>query len=175
MTGLQLGTHLGENILRLLRKAPSTPTALIPHESRSIPTRPNPKPIPPPPPYWTVLDFILITTCAILWVGMIIAAIFLPEASRSSWRHVILATCFAPPGAILRWYLSRFNSRMKHFPVGTFAANMGGSLILAAIVCLQHAPGAGGQSPLACQVLSGLQDGFCGTNLILFDAAFILF
>ncbi|KAG0310318.1 hypothetical protein BGZ99_000461 [Dissophora globulifera] len=86
----------------------------------------------------------------------------MPKGSQSSWRHVVLASCFAPLGAIIRWYLSRFNSKVKDFPIGTFAVNIGGTLLLAAIVCLQHAPGAGGSSALACQMLSGLQDGFCG-------------
>lgn len=163
MTGLQLGTHLGEAILSSIRKAPSAPTSLIPHDTRSNTTLPRPNPKPAlPPPYWTPLDGILIVICVAIWVGMIIAAVFTPETSRSSWRHVTLGTCFAPAGAILRWYLSRFNSRVKSFPVGTFAANIGGSIFLAAIVCLQHTPAAGGKSPLACQVLGGLQDGFCG-------------
>ncbi|KAI8353145.1 CrcB-like protein-domain-containing protein [Mortierella sp. GBAus27b] len=156
ITGLQLGTHLGEAILPLLSKTSLTP--IIPQSSQ-----PNAAPKPAhPPAHWTAFDYIIIVSCTVLWIGMIIATVFIPEASISSWRHVTLATCFAPLGAILRWYLSRFNSRIKTFPVGTFAVNIGGSLILAAIVCLQHTPGAGGTSPLACQVLSGLQDGFCG-------------
>ncbi|KAF9970364.1 hypothetical protein BGZ65_011190, partial [Modicella reniformis] len=165
MTGLQLGTHFGEAIMSLVRTQETSTSSteathhLPPQDAQSIVTA-NPNPA-LPPPHWTALDITLIVTCAIVWMSMIVAMIFIPETSRSSWRHVILATCFAPPGAILRWYLSRFNSRIKFFPVGTFAANLGGSLILAGVVCLQHTPVAD-QNPLVCQVLSGLQDGFCG-------------
>ncbi|KAH7056070.1 CrcB-like protein-domain-containing protein [Linnemannia elongata] len=147
ISGLQLGYHLGEALLQL---ATNWGLALTP---------PSP---PVPPNRWTILDIVIVSAAIILWTGVICAAILVPRESRLSWRRIVLACCFAPAGAILRWYLSRFNSRSKLFPLGTFAANLGGSIILAAIVCLQHTSAAGGKSTLICHVLSGLQDGFCG-------------
>ncbi|KAG0364623.1 CrcB-like protein-domain-containing protein [Gamsiella multidivaricata] len=178
MSGLQMGAHLGQAVLQHIRTeappAASVPSTTTPSQDtqatatkdeaqlKRAPTQTLDPIRPLPPTHWTVLDAVIVSSAIIIWIGMILAAIFTPEGSQSSWRHVVLAICFAPPGAILRWYLSRLNPRMKKFPLGTFAANIGGSMFLAVIVCLQHSPVAGGKSALACQVLSGLQDGFCG-------------
>ncbi|KAG0061447.1 hypothetical protein BGZ89_011440 [Linnemannia elongata] len=173
ISGLQLGYHLGEALLQLATNwglgsrrrshALSSPiTASQPSSILDISPALTPPSPPVPPNRWTILDIVIVSAAIILWTGVICAAILVPRESRLSWRHIVLACCFAPAGAILRWYLSRFNSRSKLFPLGTFAANLGGSIILAAIVCLQHTSAAGGKSTLICHVLSGLQDGFCG-------------
>ncbi|KAG9322373.1 hypothetical protein KVV02_003313 [Mortierella alpina] len=180
VSGLQLGCHLGEALLpsllaskqrrpeaahnTALSQASNAGVALVNKASITDNTSSTVVPplIPLPPKRWTIFDIALVSACLCLWIGMILAAIFIPPASQSSWRHVVLATCFSPPGAILRWYLSRFNRRLKDFPVGTFAANILGSVVLAALVCLQHSPTIGGKSAFVCQILSGLQDGFCG-------------
>ncbi|KAI8597753.1 CrcB-like protein-domain-containing protein [Dissophora ornata] len=167
MTGLQLGTHLGQALLP--PKPAVHPPSLQNNQTHTAFGDSKEKPssnavaIPPSPPSrWTIFDAILIFVCVIIWMGMVMASIFMPKASQSSWQHVVLAACFSPPGAILRWYLSRFNSKFKGFPIGTFAVNVGGSIILAVIICLQHTPSAGGKSALICQMLTALQDGFCG-------------
>ncbi|ORZ07521.1 CrcB-like protein-domain-containing protein [Lobosporangium transversale] len=155
MVGLQSGMHLGEAILQKDTTDNSDNSSRM--QNKPEPLKPVESPL-----HWTILDFIIIGSCVLLWIGMVLVTILMPQGSWTSWRHVVFAICFAPPGAILRWYLSRFNIRTKQFPVGTFAANVIGSLILAALVCLQHSSGVGGKSTLICQVLSGLQDGFCG-------------
>lgn len=167
ISGLQLGSHLGETLLQLETRRRSHVTSSLITASRPstiLETTPalNPPSPPVPPNHWTILDIVIVLAAIILWIGVICAAILIPRESRLSWRHIVLACCFAPAGAILRWYLSRFNSRSKAFPLGTFAANLGGSIILATIFCLQHSSAAGGKTTLGCQVLSGLQDGFCG-------------
>ncbi|KAK3829632.1 MAG: CrcB-like protein-domain-containing protein [Linnemannia gamsii] len=171
ISGLQLGTHLGETLIHLAsdRQVGSSRRSFVPPDITSCttaltgvgPTLPA-SPPPLPPSRWTILDALVASITATLWVGVICAAIWMPLESLQLWRHVVLACCFAPAGAILRWYLSRFNSRSKLFPFGTFAANLGGSIVLAAIYCLQHSSVSGQRSSLACHVLSGLQDGFCG-------------
>ncbi|KAF8929851.1 hypothetical protein BGZ47_000843 [Haplosporangium gracile] len=127
----------------------------------------EPIPLPTAPIYWTVQDWLLIIVCGALWLGTVFASIWMPTGSYLSWRHVTLATCFAPLGAILRWYLSHWNAaglKRWKFPVGTFSANVIGSIVLAAILCLEHSTaiqGRGGAAA-ACQVFRGVQDGFCG-------------
>ncbi|KAF9180305.1 hypothetical protein BGZ51_006305 [Haplosporangium sp. Z 767] len=157
ISGLELGRHFGEALLPPTENSVQPTTTIAPQlqQKLSIPA------IQLPPPHWTILDGAILGFGMALWMGVIAASITMPMASQTSWRHVVLATCFAPPGAILRWFLSRFNPRLKQFPVGTFIANVAGSALLAGIVCLQHSKNAGGVSPLACQVLSALQDGFC--------------
>lgn len=124
-------------------------------------------PIPSAPTLWTIQDWIFIIVALALWLGVVFAAIWMPTGSFQSWRHVALACCFAPLGAIVRWYMSRWNPKgLKRFqfPVGTFAANILGSMVLAAVICLQHSTAIREHSgaAAACQVFSGLQDGFCG-------------
>ncbi|KAG0252417.1 hypothetical protein BG011_006991 [Mortierella polycephala] len=156
-SGLELGRHFGEAILPPT-EIPVQPTTVPPHQQPKL----SMPAIQLPPSHWTILDAVIVGFGTMLWIGVIAAAIIMPTASQMSWRHVVLATCFSPPGAILRWFLSRFNPRINEFPVGTFIVNVGGSALLAGIVCLQHSSVRGGISPLACEVLSGLQDGFCG-------------
>ncbi|GJJ69926.1 fluoride exporter [Entomortierella parvispora] len=123
--------------------------------------------IPSAPTLWTLHDWLFIVAGGALWLGVIFAAIWMPSASFRSWRHVAFACCFAPLGANLRWYMSRWNAsslRRFQFPLGTFAANILGSVILGAVVCMQHSVAIRGHSgaATACQVFGGLQDGLCG-------------
>jgi len=129
--------------------------------------KPELMPIPSAPTLWTIHDWLFIVVGVALWLGVVFAAIWMPTGSFHSWRHVALACCFAPLGAILRWYMSRWNvTTLKRFrfPAGTFAANILGTIVLAAVICLQHSTAIRGHSgaAAACQVFSGLQDGFCG-------------
>ncbi|CAO3590535.1 unnamed protein product [Absidia cylindrospora] len=79
--------------------------------------------------------------------------------SCMSWRELALTCVFAPVGALLRWYLSFFNGIRSDIFVGTFAANMLGTLVLAVISLLRSGVT---MSSLSCSVLGGLADGFCG-------------
>lgn len=85
------------------------------------------------------------------------------------FRGVTFGIVMGPPGAILRWYLSRLNSRSfsKRYsiPLGTLAAN----LIATAVICAAFTSSRVGSTPKSfaggltgCQALLGLQDGFCG-------------
>lgn len=102
------------------------------------------------------------------WAG---AALLAGLETRRNFRPTTFAITFAPPGAILRWLLSPLNSnrlskRAPYWPLGTFAANIIATLVLAGLFDAQHY-GQRGQLPAAnnvvsCQVLYGLQEGFCG-------------
>lgn len=101
------------------------------------------------------------------WLGALFLCIFPPDRNGSissdeteTWRGAVtFALVFAPLGCLLRFYLSlRMNSRVASFPLGTFTANILGTTILGVAWDLAHLPADG----LSCQVLQGIQDGFCG-------------
>jgi fluoride ion exporter CrcB/FEX len=92
------------------------------------------------------------------WIGAALLAIFPPH---DFWRGaVVFAIVFAPVGCLLRFYLALYlNSRIPSFPLGTFVANILGTVILGVAWDIAHIP-AGGF--ITCQVMQGLEDGLCG-------------
>ncbi|BFZ63150.1 hypothetical protein YB2330_004270 [Saitoella coloradoensis] len=99
-----------------------------------------------------ILAIILAIGC---WAGAAILVGLVPK-----WRGVAtFAALFAPLGTLTRFYLARLNPKIKSFPVGTFAANMLGTLILAILLLLQHRTTPG---HVGCQALQGVGDGYCG-------------
>ncbi|EFN56313.1 hypothetical protein CHLNCDRAFT_144735 [Chlorella variabilis] len=81
---------------------------------------------------------------------------------RTIWASVLLG----PAGCILRWYLSRFNYKLRGswdwLPAGTFAANMLGVTIDCALQCvLQRRYEAAGYWGVLW--LTAVQSGFCGS------------
>ncbi|RMX83333.1 hypothetical protein D0867_16100, partial [Hortaea werneckii] len=109
--------------------------------------------------YERFMNFIIIPLSCAVWIGSIIFAIFIPY---SAWRgQVLLALVFAPLGCILRFQLSvSLNRRIGSFPLGTFLANILGSLTLGMCYDLQRSSAA--QSVIGCQVLQGIEEGFSG-------------
>ena len=127
-------------------------------------------------------DVAAVPLAALCWLGAVVLAIWPPDrpdgpaapAGATSWDgeawrgQVLFALALAPPGCLLRWRASvRLNARAPSFPLGTFAVNVGGTLLEALLWDLQHAalPGAGGLvggGRIGCQVLQGAMDGFCG-------------
>jgi len=101
------------------------------------------------------------------WIGAVLLSIF-PPGPASAWRsRATLPLVFSPPGALLRFYLSRrLNSRVPSFPLGTFAANIIGTVAEAVCYVLQHTDRVVLRNDLvdadACTVLQGLMQGFCG-------------
>ncbi|KAI9051531.1 hypothetical protein LZ554_004577 [Drepanopeziza brunnea f. sp. 'monogermtubi'] len=98
------------------------------------------------------------------WLGAILLAIFPPDrhsAPPEIWRgRAVFALVFAPLGCLARFYASLYlNSKIASFPLGTFAVNIFGTVILGMSYDLQHVPLGG---VVGCQVLEGIQDGFCG-------------
>ena len=106
------------------------------------------------------------------WLGAVLMAIFPPDRSggpvavhpssaREMWRgKALFALVFAPLGCLLRFLASlRLNGKIKSFPLGTFAVNIFGSALQAMFIDLQRAPVGG---LVGCQVLQGMEDGFCG-------------
>ncbi|CAG9993549.1 unnamed protein product [Clonostachys byssicola] len=92
------------------------------------------------------------------WIGAIFLAIFPPH---DSWRgEVLFSLVFGPLGCLARFYLSLYlNGKIASFPLGTFTANIVGTMVLGMAWDLAHASVGG---VIGCQVLQGVEDGFCG-------------
>lgn len=74
---------------------------------------------------------------------------------------ITFSLCFAPFGALLRWQLSRLNTVVEQFPVGTFIANVTGSIMIAVAEVVLDATGTTSGS-FAFAITNGFQNGFCG-------------
>lgn len=99
------------------------------------------------------------------WLGAVLLSIFPPN---DSWRgEALFALVFAPLGCLLRFYVSlKMNGIVAFFPLGTFAVNMFGTAVEGMCYDIQHV-GVGtmgliGGGQIGCQILQGVQDGFCG-------------
>lgn len=90
-------------------------------------------------------------------VAMLVLACVLPN--HHFWKPWALSICFAPFGAILRYILSaQLNHYSSRFFIGTFAANILGSVLLGIFSLL----GLVESRSLSKIVLSSLAQGFCG-------------
>lgn len=99
--------------------------------------------------------------------GALFLTIFPPSTGPSTvnWRaRATIPLLFAPLGCVLRYYLAKYLNRPStpNFPMGTFVANILGTLLLGMAWDLQHARNIGARSANACAVLLGVQEGFCG-------------
>ncbi|KAI7860389.1 CrcB-like protein-domain-containing protein [Circinella umbellata] len=142
LNGLVFGYHIGQLLSHLPFIHSNTLSEIIPH-GFSI-------------RHLNRHDVLIVIIGTLSWMGVILAA-----ALTTHQRSLTLACVFAPLGALLRWHLSVLNTRVwkGHFFFGTFAANMIGTLVLAVVTLLQSGVG---MSSIACDVLHGIGDGFCG-------------
>lgn len=119
-------------------------------------------------PYSKISDVIAIAIGVLFWAASAILC-----GTYSPFRAVTFAIVFSPPGAILRWYLSRLNSAPRsthspHWPLGTLAANLLATVVIAAVFVAQNVGrvsgrgGGGAYSITGCHALYGVQQGFCG-------------
>lgn len=98
------------------------------------------------------------------WLGAVVLSIFPPDrfgGGTEVWRgRATFSLVFAPLGCLARFYASLYlNGRIASFPLGTFAVNIFGTAILGMSWDLAHVPLGG---VIGCQVLQGIEDGFCG-------------
>ncbi len=111
-----------------------------------------------------VLDTSMLLLGLSFWIASAILCALYPP-----FRRVTFSLILAPPGTILRWYLSRFNthplSKRTSLPLGTLSAN----LLATAVICAAFTASRAGSTPRSfaggltgCEALQGLQDGFCG-------------
>ncbi|KAH8909656.1 hypothetical protein BR93DRAFT_924642 [Coniochaeta sp. PMI_546] len=98
------------------------------------------------------------------WLGAVLLSALPPDRDDpgpETWRgRATFALVFAPLGCLARFYASLYlNGKIASFPLGTFAVNVSGSIVLAMAWTLAHVPLGG---VVGCQVLQGIEDGFCG-------------
>jgi fluoride exporter len=97
-------------------------------------------------------------------ISMALYALTIPFFVRlnHSWRPLATAALVLSfPGTLMRYVLStQLNTRLQIFPLGTLIANEFATAILAACHIIQRAPSS--PSPVACSILQGIIDGFCG-------------
>jgi CrcB protein len=150
--------HWGEYVASILPSLPRRRIQVSKDEKRnsssSSPTskarrRPSQAPI---------LDIICIISALICYLIALLLYFFTPH----TWRHrAIFPILLSPPGTMLRFALSRLNSRpglLDRFPIGTFLANMLATLVLAGVFAEQHRIGSG----VRCNAMYAIQQGFCG-------------
>jgi CrcB protein len=127
-----------------------------------------------------ILDPLVIPLAFGCWLGAIFMCIWPPDrpggpdsagiasVSQEVWRsRALFALVFGPLGCLARFYASiHLNGVIFSFPLGTFTVNIAGTAILGMCYDLQRARlplnGLVGGGYLGCQVLQGIQDGFCG-------------
>ncbi|KAF3053935.1 hypothetical protein E8E11_011917 [Didymella keratinophila] len=112
-----------------------------------------------------VIDPVFVVLGLGSWIGAVLLAA-LPAPDHDAWRgQAVFACVFAPLGCLLRYYISLFlNSVNPSFPLGTFVVNIFGTAVLGMSYDLQRVSinGVAGGSVVGCQVLQGIEDGFCG-------------
>lgn len=122
------------------------------------------------PQYTPLLDLFCFFVLGLgFWLGAALLAGLPP--STAPFRPTVFAITFAPPGTWLRWYLSPLNSSSRskkwpYWPLGTFIANVLAITILSGLFVAEHygprGTTLGAHTTIQCQVLNGLNDGFCG-------------
>lgn len=113
-----------------------------------------------------VLDILTVFLGFAGWIVVLVLAIV---KESDQWRYWTLACLFAPVGVYLRYQFSLWwNKISKKFFVGTFVANMIGTIVLSIILLLQTGTLGDNHKPIItnkvkCMILSGFRDGFCGS------------
>ncbi|KAI1803181.1 CrcB-like protein-domain-containing protein [Daldinia bambusicola] len=114
-----------------------------------------------------VLDRLAVSLAFGCWIGAVLLSALPPDRFSSqgqgaeTWRgRATFALVFAPLGCLGRFYASLYlNGYLPSFPLGTFCVNMFGTMILGMAWDVAHVPLGG---VVGCQVLQGVEDGFCG-------------
>ncbi|EIW71125.1 hypothetical protein TREMEDRAFT_27534 [Tremella mesenterica DSM 1558] len=105
-----------------------------------------------------LLDSLTILSSLLSYLIILLLYFFAPH----SWRHkVLFPLLFSPPGAILRFFLSRLNTFppfIDRFPIGTFLSNIPATLLVAGMFAVQRRP----INPVGCRAAYGVQQGLCG-------------
>jgi CrcB protein len=132
MSALALGLHFANLIL--------------PHIPLKLPTVRYP------------IRYALSISSVIAYILTIPMYFILPHRYRAEATAALL---FSFPGALLRHIISiKLNPLNKSFPLGTFAVNLLGTLLVGTFHSLQRDHGHSGS--LSCVMLQALMDGFCG-------------
>lgn len=110
-------------------------------------TQGSPPPLEKPIPNNSALftPFVAISIFVFIYIGLICGVVFINGVSTYAvtYRSMVYALLFAPPGALLRWSLSGMNGTMPDnwswLPAGTLAANLLGSVVSVTAIALEYA------------------------------------
>lgn len=151
-----LGDHVSKLLPNLPSTRPSTPNSNSEPEKSPSPPQPRPKHNRTP-----LLDVLTIVSGFLSYL----IALLLYFLGPNSWRHrATFPILLSPPGAIIRFYLSRLNTRhqfIDRFPIGTFISNMSAALLISGVFAAQRLSPAIKDAGL-CNGLYAIQQGFCG-------------
>jgi CrcB protein len=106
---------------------------------------------------WNWQDYLVVSFSILCFLSCLLP-IILSEASRK----ITFSMLFAPLGTWIRWRLSVLNVKNAHFPYGTFAANVVGTVLLCGIYFAEMTVLTSSVTPILCPILYGLANGFCG-------------
>lgn len=106
---------------------------------------------------------------AMSWLAVVVLS-FVPTASGRAdyhppppWRTIVYSLALSPIGTFIRYTAGLYlNPKFPRFPLGTFLANIVGTVLLGLFFDLQHSTSLHHRSVLACHILTALMDGFCG-------------
>ncbi|KAF8304791.1 hypothetical protein DL93DRAFT_2066780 [Clavulina sp. PMI_390] len=119
-----------------------------------------PDKLPPPPARFSRISLSLLSIAS--YILAIVLYFVLPHRYRAQATAALL---FSYPGALARHIASiKLNPRRKSFPLGTFAVNITGTLLIGMFYTLQraHYSSHAVVGPLSCVMLQALMDGLCG-------------
>jgi len=103
----------------------------------------------------------------LLFLGLLTALFAIQSATSYAitYRTMVYATLLAPPGALLRWYLTGLNGALPGnwawLPAGTMTANVGGSILSIALISAEYITYASGFWPIAS--MRAIKIGFTGS------------
>ncbi|WVQ81786.1 hypothetical protein IAT38_003911 [Cryptococcus sp. DSM 104549] len=166
IASLRFGEHLGRTLPALPHPSPETssPASLTDKPSGSSSSS-SPTPDKPAKTYLRrtpILDAItILSACAAYLIALLLYFL-----GPKHWRHdVTFPLLLSPPGTMLRFALSRVNTRspfIDRFPLGTFIANMVATLLVTGTYAAQRRPAVVGAGAVRCNALHAIQQGFCG-------------
>ncbi|ODN79520.1 hypothetical protein L202_03482 [Cryptococcus amylolentus CBS 6039] len=160
MASLKFGEHLGRTLPHLPRQ--SNASAYHTTEKRSMSAAATFPSSPSTAARTPLRDSFTILTAALAYLVALLLYFLAPH----SWRHdVTFPLLLSPPGAMLRFALSKLNIRrpfVNKFPIGTLLANMMATLLVASTFAAQRRPGGADHGAIRCNGLHAIQQGFCG-------------
>ena len=106
--------------------------------------------------------------CGLLIIGYVVLTVFIVSVCIYTDRyHILFSMLFGCAGTYIRWLLGKLDNitgRLRWFPLGTFMANVIGSVILAGISIVEvYVQLNIGVSNIVIDIITGIATGFCGS------------
>ena len=106
--------------------------------------------------------------CVFLIIGYLLLTIILVFVCKyTDQYHILFSTLFGCAGTYIRWLLGKLDNitaRLRQFPLGTFMANMIGSIVLAGISIVKvYVQLNIDVNNIVIDIITGITTGFCGS------------